>query len=73
MDDGIGRAWFSKDGAGTLVLAGSNTFTGPTAFNAGAVVVTSQNALGTAAGATTLDGGHRWISEISFIPHLKRL
>lgn len=48
----------SKAGAGTLVLSGVNTFTGPVALSAGILrATTSVQALGTVAATLSLDGG----------------
>ncbi|MGY3230956.1 fibronectin-binding autotransporter adhesin [Luteibacter sp. HA06] len=46
-----------KNGAGTLVLEGSNTYTGGTVVNGGALQVGSDAALGNAAGGITLASG----------------
>jgi autotransporter-associated beta strand protein len=60
-----GSIGLSKSGAGTLVLTNSNTYTGGTTVNGGAVQVGSDAALGAAPGALqtsiSLDGGTlRW-------------
>ena len=47
-----------KNGAGTLVLAGDNAYSGPTTVNAGTLVVATDTALGGTAGGTAVrDGG----------------
>ncbi|MEK0447003.1 MAG: hypothetical protein RLZZ399_2324, partial [Verrucomicrobiota bacterium] len=57
MDDGGAALGFTKSGAGTLWLAGANTFSGLLTVNAGTLVVSSQGALGSAAGGTNLQAG----------------
>ena len=52
--DGTG---FEKAGAGTLVLTGSNTYSGGTSLRGGALSVASDTNLGAAAGSTSFDGG----------------
>jgi autotransporter-associated beta strand protein len=47
----------SKDGAGTLILTGANTFTGATSISAGILNIRHSNALGTTAGNTTVSSG----------------
>ncbi len=46
-----------KDGAGSVVLAGANDFTGGTTVNAGVLAVTGAGTLGSATGATVVNGG----------------
>ncbi|MEY5025155.1 MAG: hypothetical protein RLZZ244_683, partial [Verrucomicrobiota bacterium] len=48
---------FAKDGPGTLVLSGSNTFTGSFAVNGGNVLVTNGLGLGSSAAGTTVGNG----------------
>lgn len=47
----------NKVGAGTLVLAGSNLYTGTTTISAGALNIQSATALGTTAGGTAVASG----------------
>jgi filamentous hemagglutinin family protein len=47
----------TKNGAGTLVLGGNNTYTGANIINAGTLAVTANNALGTNAAGTTVNAG----------------
>ncbi len=46
-----------KTGGGTLVLSGSNNYTGGTTIAAGTLSVSSDANLGAASGALTFDGG----------------
>jgi autotransporter-associated beta strand protein len=54
---GAGSLALAKSGAGTLTLSGTNTYSGGTVINAGAVSVTSDANLGDAGGGVTLNGG----------------
>ena len=51
-----GAAGFTKSGAGSTTLSGTNTWTGTTAINAGSVVLSGSGTLGNGA-AVTLGGG----------------
>ncbi|HEX2888801.1 autotransporter-associated beta strand repeat-containing protein, partial [Vineibacter terrae] len=55
--DLTGSTQLVKTDLGTLVLAGTNTYTGGTAINGGTLQVSSDANLGDAAGALSFDGG----------------
>ena len=52
-----GSGGIDKTDFGTLVLTGANTYTGGTLVSGGVLSVSADNALGTAAGSVTLNGG----------------
>lgn len=52
-----GTAGFTKTGPGTLLLSGSNTFTGPIAVNGGVLSIPADRALGDAANEVALGAG----------------
>ncbi|MCU0779483.1 MAG: autotransporter-associated beta strand repeat-containing protein [Akkermansiaceae bacterium] len=57
-EDG-GSFGFTKQGTGTLFLAGANTYSGLTAVSTGVLVLQHASALGTTAGGTTVADGFR--------------
>jgi outer membrane autotransporter protein len=61
-----GSDGLAKTGAGTLVLAGANTYMGGTSIQAGILSVDSDTRLGNAAGAITLDGGTLRVTGTAF-------
>ena len=52
-----GNGTLIKNGSGILTLSSANSYAGTTSINAGAVLVTVDSALGTAAGATAVSSG----------------
>jgi autotransporter-associated beta strand protein len=52
-----GAGGIIKQGNGSLTLSGANTYNGTTTINSGTVFVTSNTALGSTAGGTTINGG----------------
>ncbi|MBV7417462.1 autotransporter domain-containing protein [Comamonas sp. CMM03] len=62
-----GTDGLKKTGAGTLVLNGSNTYSGGTTVAAGTLSVSSDSNLGHSSGALTLDGGTVRITGTAFV------
>jgi filamentous hemagglutinin family protein len=52
-----GAGGLTKTGAGAVTLSGNNAYAGVTTLNAGTLTVNNANALGTAAGGTTVNAG----------------
>src|SRR3546814_3721712 len=52
-----GASQLVKTDLGTLVLSGTNSYTGGTAINAGTLSISSDGNLGDAAGGITFEGG----------------
>ncbi|GAA0551165.1 autotransporter-associated beta strand protein [Rhizomicrobium palustre] len=52
-----GSGGVAKSGAGTLVLTGTNSYTGGTVFNAGTLAVSADSPLGATSGGLTFNGG----------------
>ena len=52
-----GSGGFTKIGAGTLVLASGNTYSGGTSINAGIISATGDSSFGNASGSLQLNGG----------------
>ncbi|MBB3773774.1 outer membrane autotransporter protein [Angulomicrobium tetraedrale] len=58
-----GSGQFIKDGAGILVLTGNNTYSGGTRVRGGTLQVASDDKLGAAGSAITLDSGSLWATQ----------
>ncbi|MBZ9738665.1 autotransporter-associated beta strand repeat-containing protein [Mesorhizobium sp. CO1-1-4] len=61
-----GAGALTKEGAGTLILAGANSYQGGTVINDGTIEVSSDANLGSAAGKVTFDGGTLHVSGVGF-------
>ena len=57
LSDRLGIFSLNKAGPGSVALAGNNSYTGVTNVQAGTLIAASNNALGTAAGGTTVSSG----------------
>jgi autotransporter-associated beta strand protein len=57
QDGGTGRLGLSLTGGGRLTLTGTNTFTGETSVDYGALRITNSNALGATSAGTTIQSG----------------
>jgi autotransporter-associated beta strand protein len=58
IGDGGNTYGITKEGSGVLLLNGANTYAGTTTVNAGTLSITDNAALGSTAGATTINGGN---------------
>jgi fibronectin-binding autotransporter adhesin len=61
-----GTGGINKADAGTLVLSGSNSYSGGTTLSGGILQVSSDSNLGAAAGGLTFDGGALRVTGTSF-------
>ena len=64
---------FTKTGSGTLVLAGSNTFTGSVVVDSGILRVTNALGLGSASGQTIVSSGALELADVSIADETVRL
>lgn len=63
-NDGGGAGSLTINGPGTLQLSVANGFTGAAVINSGIVMVDSNNSLGTAVGATTVNSGATLLASV---------
>jgi autotransporter-associated beta strand protein len=52
-----GTGTLIKQGSGTVTLSNSNTYSGDTTINAGTIIITNNNGLGSTVGSTTIAAG----------------
>src|SRR6185503_10938093 len=57
LDDGPGQFGFTKLGPGRLMLAGANTYQGPTLIQQGTLIALASQALGSPSAGTVVSAG----------------
>ena len=68
-----GSGSVTQVGSGTLILTGSNTYIGPTHFNAGLIRVAALSSLGTGNALIFNGGGLQWAASSSFDPSVRTM